>query len=141
MDQTEVNSAGPQVGSLYRQVNAMLSKAGSGSLPADTTNEMGGLIDGLIDAKHASLIQGAQLVSRNNGLDPAKTTVMARDGSVDTLARLSEQCATIAATFTTGRDESKDRWSRNQTAADGTFQYNGHTYKTNPDGKGATLVN
>ena len=51
---------------------------------------MGNLIDGLIDAKHAKLIQGAQLVSRNNGLDPGKTTVMTRDGSVDTLANVSK---------------------------------------------------
>ena len=64
INQTEVNSAGPQVGSLYRQLNAMLSKAGSGSLPADTTKRIGKLIDGLIDAKHASLIQGAQLASK-----------------------------------------------------------------------------
>ena len=138
INQTEVNSAGPQVGSLYRQVNAMLSKAGSGSLPADTTKEMGGLIDGLIDAKHASLIQGAQLVSRNNGLDPAKTTVMARDGSVDTLANVSKQSQQSQQSSQQGGMKVKDPGGQEiQTAATRTFQYNGHSLNTNPDGKGA----
>lgn len=53
----------------------MIDKATSGKLPADTTT----------DAKHASLIQGAQLVARNNNLDPSKTSVLDRQGNVATL--------------------------------------------------------
>ena len=91
INDNEINAAGPQVGSVYRRVNAILDRASSGKLPADTTTEMNSLIDGLIASKHASLVQGAQLVARNNGLDPSKTSIMGRDGSVDTLQNVTQK--------------------------------------------------
>ena len=81
----EYQAVGPQLGSLYRRVDALLDKAGTGSLPADTTKEMNQVIDGLIQAKHASLVPAAQMVATNAGLDPKKTAVMGVDGKMDTL--------------------------------------------------------
>jgi hypothetical protein len=86
----EIAAAGPGVGSLYRQVNTVLDKAVSGKMNPDTAKEMGALIDGLIDAKHRSLVPAAQMVARNSGLDPTKTAVMAKDGSLDTLDNVSK---------------------------------------------------
>src|SRR5205809_2658709 len=85
INQTEVNAAGSGVGSLYRRVNSILDKAGSGSVPEDTLRETNALIDGLIDAKHASLLNGANMVAANAGLDSTKTMVMDRSGVITTL--------------------------------------------------------
>lgn len=90
---SEVQATGPQVGSLYRQLNTILDKAGSGSMNPDTIAETGKIIDGLIQAKHESLVNGAQLVTKNAGLDPTKTTVMSRDGKIDTLDNVVKQPA------------------------------------------------
>lgn len=91
INQNEVNAAGQHVGSLYRQANALLDKIGSGTIPADTAKEVQGLVDNLIDAKHQSLIQGANLVAKNTGLDPTKIAVITRDGGTDTLDNVSKQ--------------------------------------------------
>jgi hypothetical protein len=90
---SEVAATGPHVGSLYRQLNTILDKVGSGEMNPDTVRETGQIIDGLIAAKHQSLVQGAQLVAKNNGLDPTKTTVMSRDGNIDTLDNVTKKAA------------------------------------------------
>jgi hypothetical protein len=86
----EIAAAGPGVGSLYRQVNTVLDKAVAGKMNEDTRKEMDSVIDGLISAKHASLIPSAQLVTRNAGLDPSKTSVLDKDGSVTTLDKVGQ---------------------------------------------------
>lgn len=85
INQTEVNSAGPQAGSLYRRLNTILDKAGSGSVPEDTLKEASSIVDALIDAKHSALINGANMVAANGGLDPKRTMVMDRSGVLTTL--------------------------------------------------------
>jgi len=55
-----------------RRINAILDKVGTGTIPAATLRETNNLIDGLIDAKHGAIVQGARMVSANTGLDPAK---------------------------------------------------------------------
>jgi hypothetical protein len=89
----EAEAAGPKVGSIYRQINAVLDKAGSGEIQPDTAREMGGLIDGLIKAKHESLVPAAQLVATNSGIDPAKLTVMDASGKADTLVNVAKSSA------------------------------------------------
>jgi hypothetical protein len=64
---TEYQAAGPEVGSLYRQLNAALDKAGSGKVPADTLNEVNGIMDSLLQAKYqSSLASTRQIVANNN---------------------------------------------------------------------------
>jgi hypothetical protein len=81
----EYAAAGPNVGSLYRQINTALDKAGEGKLNPDTAKEMGSLVDGLIQAKHASLVPASQLITRNAGLDPKQTTIFSKEGQPATL--------------------------------------------------------
>lgn len=85
INQTEVNAAGPHAGSLYRQLDSIISKAGSGSIPDDTLKEATAIVDGLIDAKHESMLNAANMVVGNAGLDPAKTLVMDRSGVISPL--------------------------------------------------------
>jgi hypothetical protein len=85
INETEVNAAGPGAGSLYRKLNTIIDKAGSGAVPEDTLKEASAIVDGLIDAKHASIINGANMVAANGGLDPKKTMVMDRSGVITTL--------------------------------------------------------
>jgi hypothetical protein len=86
---TEINQAGPAVGSAYRRLNAILDKVGSGTVPADSLKEANDLVENLIDARHAALTQGARMVVANAGLDPKQAMVMGRDGTLDTLANVS----------------------------------------------------
>ena len=90
INQTEVNAAGPEVGSLYRRLDSIVSKAGSGSVPEDTLKEAGAIVDGLIDAKYHGLVNGANMVAANAGLDPKKTVVMDRSGVITTLDKAQE---------------------------------------------------
>jgi len=90
INQTEVNAAGPHVGSLYRQLDSLLSKTGSGSIPEDTLKEATALVDGLIDAKHSSMVNASNMVVANAGLDPNKTMVMDRGGVITTLDKAAE---------------------------------------------------
>lgn len=85
INQTEVNAAGPHAGSLYRQLDSIISKAGSGSIPDDTLKEATAIVDGLIDAKHESMLNAANMVVGNAGLDPSKTLVMDRSGVIASL--------------------------------------------------------
>lgn len=90
INQTEVNAAGPHAGSLYRRLNSIIDKAGSGSVPEDTLKEATAIVDGLIDAKHSATVNGANMVVANAGLDPKKTMVMDRSGTMTTLEKAQE---------------------------------------------------
>jgi len=90
INETEVNAAGPGAGSLYRKLNTILDKAGSGSVPEDTLKEASAIVDGLIDAKHSAVVNGANMVAANGGLDPKKTMVMDRSGVMTTLDKAAE---------------------------------------------------
>lgn len=85
INETEVNAAGPQAGSLLRKLDSIVSKAGTGSVPEDTLKEANAIVDGLIDAKHSSMVNAANMVVANGGLDPKKTMVMDRSGVITTL--------------------------------------------------------
>lgn len=91
INQTEVNAAGPEAGSLLRRLDSLVSKAGSGSVPADTLKEAEAIVDGLIDAKHASMVNGANMVVSNAGLDPKKTMVMDRSGVITSLDKAQSE--------------------------------------------------
>jgi len=90
INQVDVNQAGPAVGSLYRKVNSILDKVGSGKVPEDTQREIIALMDGLTDAKHAALLNGANMVAANAGLDPTKTMIMDRSGVISTLDKAGQ---------------------------------------------------
>lgn len=80
INQYDINAAGPAVGSLYRQLNTTLDKAGSGKINPDTARETVDIVDQMLSAKHHSLLQGARMVAQNAGLDPHSTSVMDRHG-------------------------------------------------------------
>lgn len=90
INQTEVNAAGPEAGSLYRRLNSIVDKAGSGTVPEDTLKEATAIVDGLIDAKHMATVNGANMVVANAGLDPKKVMVMDRSGTMTTLDKAQE---------------------------------------------------
>lgn len=85
INQTDVNQAGANVGSVYRRINSLLDKASQGRLNPDTAKEMNSLIDDLVSAKHSAVLNATQMVSRNYGLNPDTTMVMNPDGGMDTL--------------------------------------------------------
>ena len=87
----EIDRAGPQVGSLLRRVNAMLDRAGTGTIPADSLKEARGIVNSLIDARHSAVSQAARLTAANTGVDPKTVTVMDRDGSLVPLANVSRK--------------------------------------------------
>jgi hypothetical protein len=78
---TEVQNAGPEVGSLYRRFNALLDKTGKGQLPTDTLNEAGGLIDALVNARYTSAVRATQLIAGNYKVDPNSLMVTDMDGN------------------------------------------------------------
>jgi hypothetical protein len=81
----EYENAGPAVGSVYRRLNALLDKAGSGSVPTATLNEASQLVDSLIGPKFDATLAGSQLISRNAKLDPKQTTIFDKNGQAATL--------------------------------------------------------
>jgi hypothetical protein len=81
----EYENAGPAMGSAYRRLNALLDKAGSGSVPKETLQETSDLIDSLIQPKFDATLAGSQLIARNAGLDPKHTVVFSKDGQAATL--------------------------------------------------------
>jgi hypothetical protein len=83
---SEVEALGPHLGSLGRQLNTWFDKAGSGTLPAESVQEFSNLVDRLSDAKFNSYKQSTDYAVKLHGLDPAKTPVMDRDGSITTPA-------------------------------------------------------
>jgi len=94
INDTEVQNAGPEVGSLYRRFNALLDKAGEGSLPPDTLNDAANLIDALVKARYTSALRATQLVAGNYRIDPNTLTVTDMGGNPVTL---SEATQTLAA--------------------------------------------
>jgi hypothetical protein len=87
INQNEINAAGPQVGSVLRQIDSRLSKLGSGKLAGGTASEMLGLMDNLLDAKYSTVVQSARMAAANGGIDPRRVTVMDKTGN---LVRLSD---------------------------------------------------
>jgi hypothetical protein len=84
---SEVAAAGPQLGSAYRRINAILDKVGTGSVPADTLNEVNGLVDQMIATRHNQALQSSRQIAANTGLDLDKTSVMDPQGNVVPLSR------------------------------------------------------
>jgi len=64
---SEVEAFGPRLGSVGRQLNTMLDKAGSGTLPAVSLKEFGALVDRLQDAAVAQYKNGLTVVNKNYG--------------------------------------------------------------------------
>jgi hypothetical protein len=91
INQYDINAAGPEVGSVLRQIDAKLAKMGSGSLAAGTASEMSGLMDNLLDAKHRAVIQGARVAAANGGIDPSKVAVMDKQGNLVRLSDVAKQ--------------------------------------------------
>ena len=91
---TEVDAAGPKVGSLGRRIDAALQKAGKGKLPADTLKEMSQLVDLYFKAKHDAYIKNAAYTAKLRGLDPTVTPVMDSDGNT---VNLSDAAKNISA--------------------------------------------
>jgi hypothetical protein len=86
INQYDITAAGPGVGSVLRQIDAGLSKMGSGKLAAGTAGEMSNLMDNLLDAKYSTVLQSARVAAANGGIDPSRVTVMDKQGN---LIRLS----------------------------------------------------
>ena len=90
----EVAAAGPQLGSIYRQINGILDKAGTGSVPADTLKEVTGLVDQMIQVRHTQTVAQSVITANNAkafggpGLDTSKISVFDKDGSVVPLSSL-----------------------------------------------------
>lgn len=88
VSQTEIDMAGPEVGSLYRQVNDMMAKAGTGAPSKTTLNEASQLMNRLMDAKYRSVVQGAEYIATNSRIprsDFDKVPMMTRTGELTTL--------------------------------------------------------
>ncbi len=86
INMTEVDAAGPKVGSVARRVDAALEKAGKGQLPAETLNEMQKLVDLYVTAKYSTYLKNSAYTAKLRGLDPDTTPVFDRDGNTTTLA-------------------------------------------------------
>lgn len=121
INETEVNAAGPGAGSLYRKLNTILDKAGSGSVPEDTLREAEAIVDGLIDSKHSAVVNGANMVAANGGLDPKKVMVMDRSGVITTLDKAGANVpkpaystAPAGATMKVPGSDGKLHWSDGQ---------------------------
>jgi len=91
---TEVESAGPKVGSLGRRIDAALEKAGRGKLPADTLREMAQLVDLYSKAKHDAYIKNAAYTAKLRGLDPTVTPVMDGEGNTVNLSEAAKNIST-----------------------------------------------
>lgn len=88
---TEIDRAGPQVGSVFRKINNLVDTIGTGVPTAAQLNEANQLVDSLTDARHKSYINGVSAVSANTGLDPSKVQVFDRDGNLAPLSSLAPQ--------------------------------------------------
>lgn len=85
INQNEINAAGPQVGSLFREINTRLEKVAGGALDPDTARETGALMDRLLDSKYGLAVGAASVAARNGGVDPSQISVMDRSGNLTTL--------------------------------------------------------
>jgi hypothetical protein len=91
INQYDINAAGPEVGSVLRQIDAKLSKMGSGKLASGTATEMSGLMDNLLDAKYNTVLQSARVAAANGGIDPSRITIMGKQGNLVRLADAAKQ--------------------------------------------------
>lgn len=66
INDTEINQAGSQVGSLYRRLNAALDKAGSGSVPPETLQEVSSIMDSLAQNKYQSSLASTRQIVANS---------------------------------------------------------------------------
>ena len=82
---TEVEAAGPHVGSVARRVDASLEKAGKGKLPAATLSEMQKLVDLYAKSKYGAYIKNAAYTAKLRGLDATTTPVFDQDGNTISL--------------------------------------------------------
>lgn len=94
----EYEAAGPGVGSIFRRINSALDKATVGKLQPDTAKEMESLMDQLLEQKHQSLVPASQLIAKNAGLDPAKTTVFDKTGKPESLDNVVQGKSTVGVT-------------------------------------------
>ena len=85
---TEIDRAGPQVGSVFRKINNLVDTIGTGVPSAAQLNEANGLVDSLTDARHKAYLNGVSAVAANTGLDPSKIQVFDRDGNLAPLSSL-----------------------------------------------------
>jgi hypothetical protein len=76
----EYAALGPDLGSVFRQGQAILSKAGSGQLPDNTVKELSALQQRVSDIKYASYLSNMQLIAQNRGMDTSKVMVLSQDG-------------------------------------------------------------
>ncbi len=65
---TEYEAAGPQVGSLYRRMNALLDKAGKGAVPQATLSEVNGIMDALVRGKYQASLDSTRQIVNNAGI-------------------------------------------------------------------------
>ena len=64
---SEVEALGPHLGSIGRQLNTMLDKAGSGTLPDASIKEFSSLVDRLSSAATSQYQNGLRVVNQNYG--------------------------------------------------------------------------
>jgi hypothetical protein len=86
INDTEINQAGPAVGSGLRKLSNLLSTVGTGKPTDAQLNEATSIVDSLTTAKHNAYVQGVSAVAANSGLDPSKVTVFDRGGNIASLA-------------------------------------------------------
>jgi hypothetical protein len=87
---TEYEAAGPQVGSLYRRLNAVLDKAGSGKVPQATLSEANGILDALVQTKYQQSVASTRQIAANSGLPSNRLFVPSPNdfGTLTTLDKL-----------------------------------------------------
>lgn len=86
INDTEINRAGPAVGSAFRKLDNLLTQVGSGKPTAQQLNEASSIIDNLTEAKHNAYVQGVSAVAANSGLDPNQVTVFDKGGNITSLS-------------------------------------------------------
>jgi hypothetical protein len=79
----EAQAAGPELGSVYRQMDTWFSKNTTGTLNSDSVKEFQGMVDRLLDAKYQGYRQQTDYTVRLHGLSN-DTPVLGRDGSITT---------------------------------------------------------
>jgi hypothetical protein len=79
INQTEIDSAGPQVGSYYRRLNNLLDKAGKGTLSPDSLKEANDIFDRLNATAYDHYSSQQAFTAAQRGL-PDSTLILDRDG-------------------------------------------------------------
>jgi hypothetical protein len=86
INDTEINRAGPAVGSTFRKLDNLLTQVGTGKPTDAQLNEASSIVDSLTDARHNAYVQGVSAVAANTGLDPNKVMVFDRSGNLAPLS-------------------------------------------------------